>query len=235
MIVGIHQPHYFPWMGYFNKMAESDTFILMDEVQMEKGSYMYRNRILNKQGKVVYLTISGDKHGFIDKKYCEIPSKDDSVWLHKHREEIKRAYGESPFFQEVWSAIEDLFETHESTICAYCIRSILRIKDLLGIESKIVLQSSLDYDKSKRKNDLVIELCQAVGASGYLSGNGARKYEDESSFSAACIELRYQQFDMSVYPQMNSAEFVPGLSILDLLFNCGLEKTKEIFWDTCSV
>ena len=234
MIAGIHQPHYYPWIGYFNKMAKSDIFILLDEVQMEKGSYMYRNRILNKQGKIVYLTISGDKHGFIDKEYREIRSKDDTVWLTKHKEEIKRAYGDSVYFAEVWSVLSDLFETHESTICDYCIRSILRIRDLLGIESRVVLQSELKYDITQRKNDLVIELCRAVGAAEYLSGNGARKYADESSFADASIALLYQQFEMPEYPQINSKEFVGGLSILDLLFNCGIQRSKEIFWKTCS-
>ena len=234
MIAGIHQPHYFPWIGYFNKMAESDIFILLDEVQMEKGSYMYRNRILNQQGKIVYLTISGDKHGFIDKKYNEIKSKDDETWLKKHREEIQRSYGDSVFFEEVWSEIADLFETRESTICEYCIRSILRIKELLGIGSKVVLQSDMEYDKNQRKNDLVIELCKAVGATEYLSGNGARKYADEASFADASIVLSYQQFKIPEYPQMNSSEFTPGLSMLDLFFNCGIKRAKEIFWETCN-
>lgn len=233
MIVGIHQPHYYPWIGYFDKMAQSDTFILLDEVQMEKGSFMYRNRILNQQGKIVYLTISGDKHGFIHKKYREIKSKDDELWLRKHKDEIKRSYGNSPYFNEIWAEIGDLFETYETTICAYCIRSILRIKQLLGIESSVVLQSDLKYDQSQRKNDLVIELCKAVGATAYLSGNGARKYADEQSFTDAAIALSYQRFEMPEYPQMNSSEFVPGLSVLDLLFNCGIEKSKEVFWKTC--
>ena len=232
MTAGIHQPHYFPWIGYFNKMAKSDTFILLDEVQMEKGSFMYRNRILNKQGKIVYLTVSGDKHGQLSKKYFEISSKNDEVWLNKHKEEIKKSYGEGAFFEEVWSELADLFETRESTVCGYCVRSITRIRDLLGIESKLVMQSDLEYDKSKRKNDLVIELCKAVGASEYLSGNGARKYADESSFADASIKLSYQQFDMPKYPQMNSGEFVEGLPVLDLLFNCGIKRAKEIFWET---
>ena len=230
MIAGIHQPHYFPWMGYFDKMAKADKFILLDDVQLEKGSYMYRNRIVNAQGKVIYLTISGDKHHFLERSYRDILSANDAVWLEKHAAEIRRAYSGSPFFDEVWSEIRPLFETQEETICAYCIRSILKIKELLEIPTELILQSDLPSDPAKRKNDLVLSLCEAVGADGYLSGNGARKYTDESSFEKAGIAIRYQHFASPEYIQMHTPKFIPGLSMLDVLFNCGIAGSREFFW-----
>ena len=159
MIVGIHQPHYFPWMGYFDKMAKSDCFILLDDVQLEKGSFMYRNRILNTRGEIAYLTISGDKHGFLECSYKDLNSTNDAVFLEKHCRELERAYGESPYFDEVWDAVKDLFETQEQTICNYCIRSIVRIKELLDIPTAMLIQSDLPKDPSKHKNDLVLSLC----------------------------------------------------------------------------
>ena len=230
MIVGIHQPHYFPWLGYFDKMAKSDIFILMDDVQMEKGSYMYRNRIVDARGNIVYLTLSGDKHGFLHCSYKDIASANDALWLQKHAMAIRCAYQGSPYFDEVWRSIEDLFEAEEHTICAYCVRSILRIKALLGIPTRIVLQREMQYDRTKRKNDLVLELCKAIGADAYLSGNGARKYTDESSFENAGIKLYFQQYAMPTYPQMRTSEFAAGLSVLDVLFNCGIERTREMLW-----
>lgn len=233
MVVAIHQPHYFPWIGYFDKMAKSDMFILLDDVQMEKGSYMYRNRILDAGGRIVYLTISGDKHGFMDKKYREIQSKNDEQWLEKHKTELTRSYQHQPYFQEVWQEIEELFETQESTICAYCMRSIQKIKEILQIQTKVVLQSEIEAVAAK-KNDLVLGLCKAVDATVYLSGNGARKYTDEDSFAENGILLTYQKFEVPEYKQDNAAEFVPGLSILDMLFHCGIEKTRSVFWEVCS-
>lgn len=230
MIVGIHQPHYFPWMGYFDKMAKSDMFILLDVVQLEKGSYMYRNRILNAQGKITYLTISGDKHGFLNRSYKEIASTNDEEFLEKQRNEIERSYGESQYFGEVWTEVKSLFERHEHTICGYCIRSIERVKQLLEIPTVLKLQSDLSGDLSKRKNDLVLNLCQTVGATRYLSGNGARNYTDESTFENAGIQLRYQKYTSPVYNQLHTKEFISGLSILDMLFNCGIENTKKLFW-----
>ncbi len=231
MVVGIHQPHYFPWIGYFDKMAKSDRFILLDEVQMEKGSFMYRNRIINCQGKIVYLTISGDKHGYLEKKYRDIESTNDNECLKKQKNEIIQAYKESNFFDEIWNHLGILFETEETTICNYCIRSIFAIKDLLGIDTKIFLQSDLHYDETQKKNNLVLDLCKAIGANEYLSGNGARKYTDEASYLSAGITLRYQDFHIPEYDQIHTNEFIPGLSILDMLFNCGIERTKQMFWN----
>ena len=176
MKVGIHQPHYFPWMGYFDKMAKSDIFILLDRVQMEKGSYMYRNRIISNQGKVIYLTISGDKHGYLKREYRDIRSTNDGIWLKKHESDIFNAYKESPYFYEVWEQLEPLFNSQEDTICKYCVRSIYKIKDILKIPTTIIMQSDMDTDEQKRKNDLVLNLCEVIGANTYLSGNGAKKY-----------------------------------------------------------
>lgn len=230
MRIGIHQPHYFPWIGYFDKMIKSDIFILLDDVQMEKGSYMYRNRILNTNGEIIYLTISGDKHGYLERKYRELSSTNDEIWLNKHAQNINRSYGESPFFNEVWNEIGPLFKTKEKTICDYCVRSLVKIKDLLDIPSRVQMQSDLHIDETKKKNDLIINICKSVGATHYLSGNGARKYTDEKSFSDEGIVLQYQDFKVPEYEQIHNNEFVPGLSILDMLFNIGIEKTKEVLW-----
>lgn len=230
MIVGIHQPHYFPWMGYFDKMAKSDVFILLDLVQMEKGSYMYRNRIVNAQGNIAYLTISGDKHGFLDKAYNDINTINDEIWLGKQKAEIERAYKESCYYDEIWDQIKELFALQEHTICAYCVRSIMKMREILGISTPIVMQSDLPIDDTKRKNDLVLHLCQTINADKYLSGNGAKKYTDESSFEKAGITIRYQQFEQPEYKQLHTNEFIPGLSLLDVLFNCGTEKTRDLFW-----
>lgn len=230
--IGIHQPHYFPWMGYFDKMAKSDFFILLDDVQLEKGSYMYRNRILDTRGSIVYMTIPGNKHGFLDKKYREITSSNETNFLTKHAEMIKSAYKDSSFFDEIWSCTSDLFEVEEETICEYCIRSIVRIKKILGIETELIKQSELNYDKTSKKNDLVVNLCRTMKASDYISGNGARKYTDESSFAQNGINLHYQTFLQPEYNQLHSQKFVNGLSILDMLFNCGITLTRDLFWST---
>ncbi len=228
MKIGIHQPHYFPWAGWFNKMYSVDKFVILDQVQLEKGSFMYRNRIINDKGQIKYLTISADKHGFLEKKYSEIQTLNDEVFLGKQRDEIIRAYGNTQFYEDVWNELKELFETEENTICDYCVRSIMKIKEMLDIETEIIMQSSIDIAPSYKKNDLIIGLCKSIGGDEYLSGNGARKYNDEEQYKKEGIKLMYQQYVMPEYKQIGSDDFVPGLSILDTLFNCGIQRTREI-------
>lgn len=234
MTIGIHQPIFFPWVGYFDKMAKSDIFVLLDEVQLEKGSYMYRNRILDKNGNICYLTISGDKHGYLDKKYNEIISTNKDVWIPKHINQIKLSYEESPYFDEVWNEIKSVYDVNRHTICDYAISSVVSIAKLLNIDTKLLLQSDCEYDLDSQKNDLVLSICKGLHADQYLSGNGAKKYMEEQSFENEGITLKYQRIEPPVYQHLHNDEFVSGLSILDMLFSCGIEKTKKLFWDNCS-
>lgn len=231
MKVAIHQPHYFPWVGYLDKMAHADKFILLDKVQLEKGSYMYRNRILSNSGKICYLTVSAEKHGFLDKEYKEIVTRDNETWMPKQIAQLENAYAKSPYFSEVWEKVKLIFNNNSDKLCDIAINSIEIIRDILEIETEIITQSSVHYDETVKKNDLVLALCKAVDADVYISGNGARAYMNEASFIHEGIEVIYQKFNVPEYQQHWSSEFVPGLSILDMLFNCGIEQTKKLFWD----
>ena len=230
MKVAIQQPHFWPWLGYLNKLAKVDNFVFMDSVQMEKGSYMYRNRVLNHQGKITYLTISGDKHGFMTKEYREICTKDSSVWKAKQLTLLRNAYGTSPYYKEVFEKILPLYDSEMDTICAYALQSTRILCDIFDITTPWSMLSKLQINEKARKNELVLDICKQIGADYYLSGNGARKYMDMSAFVQDGIQVVYQQFSHPEYPQVSVSEFVPGLSSLDMLFSCGIKKSKELFW-----
>lgn len=230
MKVAIHQPHFWPWLGYLNKIAKVNQFVLMDAVQMEKGSYMYRNRVLNQCGEIAYLTITGDKHGFLDKEFREISTKDEKVWKDKQRTLLRNAYGNSPYYEEVAEKILPLYDFEADTICAYALESVRILQELFDIKTPSILMRNLKLGEDARKNDLVMAICRQVGATAYLSGNGARKYMDLASFEHAGIHVAYQQFSHPEYKQLRSSEFVSGLSALDMLFSCGIEKSRELFW-----
>lgn len=231
MKIAIHQPHYFPWLGYLDKMSKVDQFILLDQVQLEKGSYMYRNRIVDATSEIKFLTVSADKHGFLEKPYSEILTKDQDTWKMKQAALLKNIYEDCTHFEEVWEQISAIFDKEHVFLCDIAIRSIEILCQMLQIKTPMVQQSQMYFDDSVKKNDLVLELCRSVGASCYLSGNGARKYTDEQSFADAGVQLRYQVFCQPQYPQLHNLEFIPGLSTLDMLFNCGVAETRRIFWE----
>jgi len=105
------------------------------------------------------------------------------------------------------------------------------LRDLFGINTQLVYQSAIDYCRESKKNDLVLELCEAVHSEAYLSGTGAKKYMELDTFTKRNIAVEFQEFSCPQYQQAYSPEFIPNLSSLDLLFNCGIEKSREVFWN----
>lgn len=232
MRVAMHQPHYFPWLGYFDIIAKADLFILMDEVQLERRSYMIRNRILDRNGEIKYLTISGDTKDFLNKEYREITAKDNAVWTAKQMNILKEYYRFAAHKDEMLPIIEAFLKKDYQTVCEWTCGSIVLIKDLLQVKTPMVYQSELEYDRASKKSDLVLALCKAVNADVSFTGRGASmEYIDRDTYLANGVTPKFQDFTHPVYPQCNSREFVPGISILDMLFNCGIEETRRIFWD----
>ncbi len=233
MKVAIHQPHYFPWLGYLNKMASVDEFIILDEVQLSDNSNMCRNRFLTKTGKERYLTVSFEKKDYMKKRFCDVKLNTQVNWQRDHKNFLFDTYGKLVGFNEVWSEIKHIFEKRYETAYEVSMDSILVLRELFDIRTPLIYQSTIDYCKQTRKNDLVLSLCEALHAQIYLSGNGAKKYMQVDSFLKKGINVEFQEFSHPCYPQAFSSVFIPNLSSLDLLFNCGIEASRHIFW--CSI
>lgn len=236
MIIGIHQPHFFSWMGYFDKIARSDIFVLMDNVQMEKGSNMYRAKVLNNNGGTSYLTIACDKQGMLNKVYNQINVSNEIKWKERQMNALKSYYFRSPYFSEVWKEMSTVYSATFSTVNEYAILSINIIKKLLNIDTPIKFLSEIEMEFDKKKNDLVLEICEKMNADIYLSGNGAKKYMDTLPFEKKGIKVIYQKFQPVEYRHYSNANFIPGLSILDMLFSIGIDDTRSLFWhqfNTC--
>lgn len=232
MRTAIHQPHYFPWMGYFDKMAKADAFVLLDGVQYVKSSLMSRNRILSPNGELAFLSIQVDKSGYCEKKYSEIPTVNNRVWSNKHFSLLREYYRKSIGYQEILPLLEPFYKNDYLFVCEWTIASIELCRNLLGIKTPLILQSTVEYDRSNKKSDMDMEICKAIGADTYFSGRGASvEYLDREKFARNNIKIVFQDFQHPVYPQCNSKEFILGISILDMLFNCGIEETRRIFWE----
>ena len=232
MKIAIHQPHYFPWIGYLDKMAKVDAFVILDEVQFEKGSQMIRNRVLDENGNIKFLTMSGNTKNFLEKKYSEIETKNVKEWTTRQLNALQNYYRRSENFKEVYPVVEEFLHREYSTICQWSCESIKLKKELLKIETPLIFQSDVEYDRKNKKSDLVYAICNALNAEIYLSGRGgSMEYLDREKFLEHHIKIVFQDFEHPVYKQIHSGDFVPGISILDMLFNCGIEETRRIFWE----
>ncbi len=233
MIAAIHQHHYFPWLGYMDKMAKADVFLLLDRVQLTDNSYMFRHQLLDKNGEKKYITIPFNKKGYMERPYNELELNAAVDWQTRQRNFIRDNYRRHPYFEEIWAEIEPVFTEHFDRLWQVTDASVRIMRRLLEVDTPLVYQSSLAPAQGK-KSGFLIDLLGQLGAESYLSGRGAMKYMDMDMFEQAGIHVEYQQFTLPVYPQKNAAEFVPGISGLDILFNCGVAETRRIFRDNLS-
>ena len=225
-IVSIHQPNFLPWLGYFDKIARSDIFIALDDVQLVRGkSYTCRAKILS-QGKELWLSVPIlDKSEKILIKDSRLDNKQN--WKKKHLKTIYLSYKKSLYFEEIYEHIKGIYDINSDFLVDYNIKFINETCSLLGLNTNFIKSSDIS------SSDLVglqkiIELIQSVGGTKYISGTGAgsRRYIDGEVFKKEQIELVWQPELKFVYPQYNSEQFVKNLSIIDVLFNAK-DKLKD--------
>lgn len=232
MRASIHQPHYFPWIGYFDKMAKADTFVLLDQVQLEKNSLMLKNRVPATNGELKFLTISADTKDYLEREYRDIQAKDNAVWKERQRNAVKNYFRKASGYREVLPMFEQFLEQNFDTVCQWTCASIEFVRQALDIQTPLIYQSEVIYDHDMKRSDLVYGICKAIGADTYFSGRGASvEYLDREKFAENGVKIVFQDFSHPVYPQINTQEFIPGISILDMLFNCGIEESRRIFWE----
>jgi len=229
MILSIHQPSYFPWLGLLDKICKSDVFMVMDEAQLSDSLYQHRNRFATADGVPKFLTIPVVKKGYRGKllRDIEIASSD---WRVRHLNFIRNTYRKHPFAREVMPRVEAFYAADYSRLCDAVVASMRLSFDFFGINAQVIFQSGMDYDRSLRRGELIPALVRAAGATCYLSGTGARAYLDEAAFSGD-LTLRYNGFHHPNYPQKSAVAFQPGLACLDALFNLGIGGARSLIGD----
>jgi hypothetical protein len=224
MIVGIHQPNFFPWIGFFTKILLSDVFVLLDNVQYSPGSWTNRVKILN-QKKSSWITCPVIHTGQYQ-TIREIKIDEKQPWKKNIKKIIKINYLKSDFFSENYEFISTLIDREEQMLSVYNSQNIKAICDILDIKTKFLFQS--EFETSKKATELNIEITKKVGGTSYICGVGSRNYQEDQKFSENGIILVHQDFLHPHYPQKTITEFVEGLSVIDVLLNCGIEGTKKI-------
>ena len=227
MRVSIHQPSYFPWLGLLDKINSSDKFILLDTVQLNDNAFQSRNIFLNHRGEVEYLTIPIIKKDYQSKSIKELKVV-DKRWQKKHHGFIIANYKKHPFFDEVYPIIEFIYSKKYTFLVDILSDSMEMSYKLFDITTETILASDLDIEDGLTKDSLVLAQLKAINASTYLSGTGAKAYQDEQKFQKENILLEYQSFSHPHYKQKNAKEFELGLSALDVVFNLGKEESRRL-------
>jgi hypothetical protein len=227
-VVAIHQPNFFPWLGYFDKIIRSDIFVLFDDVQYPKTGGAWCNRVkMLVSGEPRWVTAAIDRNYHGTRTIREMTFLDKNPWREKILKTIETNYGRHPHYGECMTVVEPLLLNQDQNIAAYNIHAIAALCRALGIDTaKLQISSALPH--TGNSNELLCSITHAVGGSLYMCGGGADGYQDASVFENAGIELRYQAFAHPVYPQHRLAEFVPGLSVIDAVMNLGWNATAKL-------
>lgn len=216
MTLGIMQPYLFPYLGYFQLIQAVDEFIFYDDVNYIKGGWINRNYILaNGKTQLFTLNLEGASS---NKKINEITIGNNSKKLLRS---MNQAYSKSPFFSEVFPMIEEVFSNANKgvPISKIAEQSIKIVSEYLGIKTEFKL-SSVDYGTTQKLNreSRIFEICKSSGSKQYINTIYGEDLYDKKDFKANGIELKFIQPSSFTYKQ-NIENFIPNLSIIDVLMN----------------
>lgn len=215
-ICAIHQPNFFPWLGYFDKIRQADIFIFMDKVAYPKsgsGSGSWCNRVyLNVQGQAAWVgcPIQRESGAQLIK---DVKIHDRQPWRKKMLRTLEMNYKKAPNYHQAMLILTPLINYETNSLAQFNTHAIKVICDVLGIKSKFIMQS--DLLATGQSTELLINLTKAVGATAYMCGNGAAGYQQDHLFVEQNVELIYQHY--SPAPYGNLEDFLPGLSVIDFL------------------
>lgn len=222
--IAILQSNYIPWKGYFDLIAMVDEFILYDDVQYTTNDWRNRNLIKTPSG-LSWLTVPVSTKGKSGQIIREAEIDLRTNWVQSHWRSLSMNYARSPFFKIIAHELEEVYFGAKYTHLSQLNRVLIEwICQYLGI--KTTISNSWDYHLITGQTERLVDLCSQVKGTEYVSGPAARIYIDEQIFETKNIKLTWFDYnDYKIYPQL-WGDFEHGVSILDLLFNCGPESSK---------
>ena len=225
MKVVISQPMFFPWVGMFEQIRQSDIYVFYGDVQFSKGSFTNRVQIKTAQS-IQWLTVPLENVS-LGQAIDDVNVNSSINWRKQHLDVLKQAYAKAPYCDEMLQLVESVYNQNITSIG---ILSRLTIKVCceyfgLNIGRRFIDVQTLGIKGASSQR--VLDVVKALNGDQYITGLGARNYLDHQSFEDAGIRVEYMQYEKNAYPQMHG-EFTPYISILDLIANVGKEGVKYI-------
>lgn len=218
MKVAINQPAYIPWLGWFQRVKDCDTFVFLDHVPMGKDGMANRNKIRTALGDEKLLTIPiRDRGGCTP--IIDIEIAEDGKWGNRHFEAMRNAYKAAPYWKRHAPFFEGILaQRHVAVHLDSVIMPItFYMLQNFNIETKCMRSSPMGI--KGKKSDLNLEICQKLGADTYLSGPFGRSYLETEKFDAAGVKIEYHDYQHPTYTQHGHADFLPYMSAVDWMFN----------------
>jgi hypothetical protein len=216
MRLAAHQPQYLPWLGYFDKIAHADRFVLLDTVQYKKNEWQNRNRI---RGAAGWHWLTVPVHYRFPMTIRDVRVDATSGWRRKHKEALRQAYAKAPYREQLMAAIETLLDRPIDDLASLNIETVRLVGGMLGVGTPVTVASTLS-GIPEGPDERLIALCKVFGCDTYLAGAGGRDYMNLDTWKAAGIAVEFQAYRHPVYPQSQPG-FEPNLSAIDALMHLG--------------
>jgi hypothetical protein len=215
--VVISQSMYFPWVGLLEQVRLADTFVHYDDVQFDRGFY---NRVQVKTPtgmRWITIPLSNHRRG---QTINDIALDDGQGWRRSHRGILQQAYSGAPFAKDMLGLVDGVFAGENRTLAEVTRASLLALVDYFGLRGSRRFLDSRDFAPAQSSSHRLLAIVRAVGGDHYITGHGARNYLDHDLFEQAGVRVSYMSYEKRPYPQLHGP-FVPFVSALDLVANCG--------------
>lgn len=223
MLVSIHQPEHLPWLGLIHKIAISDIYVVLDNVQFKKNYFENRNKIYTMQG-LKWLTLPVKMQGHIDKKFFEMQLVDG--WKRKYLNTLHQNYRKAPYFKDI-EHILTLIENFEDDSLANL--NLMIIQEICAVlEIDTIIKRAKDMEVKGNKTLLLIDILNQLNASEYIVGKSGFDYMDLNIFEENNIKLKTHIFNHPKYVPFNFSEFTDYPTCIDVIANLGKIKVMEL-------
>lgn len=227
-IIAICQPHFFPWIGYFNMIYNCDEFIFLDNVQFNRRSWQNRTYIKHfKTGEKKWLSMSLLKPSR-SLKINELNISEEN--LPKFKNQLYENYKNTKYFDKYYkffiSILEKNINKDLSNINIHITKEICKILDI-----NIKFKLSSEFNISEKKENLILQLLKKNNCSNYLANSGSKNYIDKNFFKINKIQIKFHDYNYPKYLQLKKNKddiFLDGLSVMDVIFNIGDESSKLV-------
>lgn len=211
-----------PYIGYWQLMTTVDKYVVFDDVNYIKRGWSNRNNILlNKEPYLFSISLNGASQ---NKFFNEIDLADD---FSKLRKTLYHSYNKAPYYEETVHLLDEIFEYPDKNLARFIMHSFHVVLKYIDSDTELIMSSSIEKDNQLKGKDKIIEICHALHADRYINAIGGQELYDSDEFALNGIELRFLLPNRVSYQQYKN-EFVPNLSIIDVLMFNGKEGTKKL-------
>ncbi|WP_415407818.1 WbqC family protein [Sulfurovum sp. CS9] len=222
MKLGMMQPYFLSYIGYFQLIQLVDVYVVADDLNFIKNSYIKKNSILdNGAPALISLELIGASQNKLINE-IEVGNNMDKLLT-----AIQRRYAKAPYFKDVFPLLQTILSSKEKNLARFLGYSLMKISSYLGMQTKFLYSSEIEKNNDLKFDARIMDICKRVGADHYINAIGGKELYSKDKFATEGIKLSFIDTKDIEYKQFDK-EFVPNLSIIDVMMFNSKEETREL-------